>query len=217
MLFRSVLEAVRSAEIAPGILYVQHGSKFSQTKLFRELLRENPKYPLILILDELSEREMSEIWGHLKNRCGSLKLISLDHERNRSSDSEIEYVSIPRLPDPAIKLILENCVGKNKDLDRWVTICEGSPRVAQAVGENLAANPDDILKPPATVPIWDRFLFGYAKQQSDETRQIALVMRQSILQNLSRALIRRLVGRDFKKLFSRYVNAEFFRDQGLYL
>ncbi len=214
---RLVLEAVRSAEIAPGILYVQHGSKFSQTKLFRELLRENPKYPLILILDELSEREMSEIWGHLKNRCGSLKLISLDHERNRSSDSEIEYVSIPRLPDPAIKLILENCVGKNKDLDRWVTICEGSPRVAQAVGENLAANPDDILKPPATVPIWDRFLFGYAKQQSDETRQIALVMRQSILQNLSRALIRRLVGRDFKKLFSRYVNAEFFRDQGLYL
>jgi len=58
---RLVLEAVRSEEIAPGVLYVQHGSKFSQTKLFRELLRENPKYPLILILDELSEREMSEI------------------------------------------------------------------------------------------------------------------------------------------------------------
>jgi len=178
---RLVLEAVRSEEIAPGVLYVQHGSKFSQTKLFRELLRENPKYPLILILDELSEREMSEIWGHLKNRCGSLKLISLDHERNRSSDSEIEYVSIPRLPDPEIKLILENCVGKNKDLDHWVTICEGSPRVAQAVGENLAVNPDDILKPPATIPIWDRFLFGYAKQQSDETRQVALVMRHIAL------------------------------------
>lgn len=176
---RIVLEAVRLEEIAPGVLYVQHGSKFSQTKLFRELLREIPKYPLILILDELSEREMSEIWGHLKNRCGSLKLISLDHGRNRSSDSEIEYVSVPRLPDPAIKLILENCVGKNKDLDRWVTICEGSPRVAQAVGENLAANPDDILKPPATVPIWDRFLFGY--EQGDETRQIALVMRHIAL------------------------------------
>ncbi len=178
---RLVLEAVRSEEIAPGVLYVQHGSKFSQTKLFRELLRENPKYPLILILDELSEQEMSEIWGHLKNRCGSLKLISLDHGRNRSSDSEIEYVSVPRLPDPAIKLILENCVGKNKDLDRWVAICEGSPRVAQAVGENLTANPDDILKPPATVPIWDRFLFGYAKQQSDEARQVALVMRHIAL------------------------------------
>lgn len=178
---RLVLEAMRSEGIAPGVLYVQHGSKFSQTKLFRELLRENPKYPLILILDELSEQEMSEIWGHLKNRCGSLKLISLDHERNRSNDSEIEYVLVPRLPDPSIKLILENCVGKNKDLDRWVTLCEGSPRVAQAVGENLAANPDDILKPPATVPIWDRFLFGYTKQQSDQARQVALVMRHIAL------------------------------------
>lgn len=178
---RLVLEAVRSEEIAPGVLYVQHGSKFSQTKLFRELLRETPKYPLILVLDELSEREMSEIWGHLKNRCGSLKLISLDHGRDRSRDSEIESFSVPRLPDPIIKLILQNCIGKNKDLDRWVTICEGSPRVAQAVGENLAANPDDILKPPATVPIWDRFLFGYAKQQSDETRQVALVMRHIAL------------------------------------
>lgn len=178
---RLVLEAVRSEEIAPGVVYVQHGSKFSQTKLFRELLREIPKYPLILILDELSEREMSEIWGHLKNRCGSLKLISLDHGRNRSSDSEIEYVSVSRLPNQTIKLILENHVGENKDLDRWVTICEGSPRVAQAVGENLAANPDDILKPPATVAIWDRFLFGYVQQQSDEARQVALVMRHIAL------------------------------------
>ena len=178
---RLVLEAVRSEEIAPGVLYVQHGSKFSQTKLFRELLRESQKYPLVLVLDELSEREMTEIWGHLKNRCGSLKLISLDHGHDRSSDSEIELISAPRLPDQTIKLILESHVGEHKDLDRWVSICEGSPRVAQAVGENLAANPDDILKPPATVPIWDRFLFGYAQQQSDETRQVALVMRHIAL------------------------------------
>ena len=178
---RLVLEAVRSEEIAPSALYVQHGSRFSHTKLFRELLREIQKYPLVLVLDELSEREMSEIWGHLKNRCGSLKLITLDHGRDRSRDSEIEVVSVPRLPDQTIRLILASHVGEHQDLDRWVTICEGSPRVAQAVGENLAANPNDILKPPATVPIWDRFLFGYAQQQSDEARQVALVMRHIAL------------------------------------
>jgi hypothetical protein len=178
---RLVLEAVRTEAIAPTVLYVQHGAKFSHTALFRELLREAPKHPLVLILDELSEREMSEIWGHLKNRCGSLKLISIDHGHNMSRDSEIEFVSAPRLPDHTIKSILESHVGEQQDFDRWVSICEGSPRVAQAVGENLAANPDDILKPPATVPIWDRFLFGYAQQQSDETRQVALVMRHIAL------------------------------------
>ncbi len=178
---RLVLEAVRSEEIAPSVLYVQHGARFSLTKLFRELLRESPKYPLVLVLDELSEREMSEIWGHLKNRCGPLKLISLDHGHDRSRDSEIEFVSAPRLPDQTIKLILVSHVGEHNDLDRWVSICEGSPRVAQAVGENLAANPDDVLKPPATVPVWDRFLFGYTQQQSDEARNVALVMRHVAL------------------------------------
>lgn len=178
---RLVLEAVRAEEFVPSVLYVQHGARFSQTRLFRELLREMPTYPSILILDELSEREMSEIWGHLKNRCGALKLISLDHGPNRSRDPEIESISAPRLPDETIKQILHSHVGENQDIDRWVKICEGSPRVAQAVGENLGANPEDILKPPATVPIWDRFLFGYAQQQGDEARQIALVMRHIAL------------------------------------
>lgn len=178
---RLVLEAVRAEEFSPSVLYVQHSARFSQTRLFRELLREVPKYPLVLVLDELSEREMSEIWGHLRSRCGTLKLISLDHGPDRSHDSEIEHISAPRLPDQTIKQILQSHVGENKDIDRWVKICEGSPRVAQAVGENLAANPDDILKPPATVPIWDRFLFGYAQQQGDEARQIALIMRHIAL------------------------------------
>ena len=178
---RLVLEAVRTEQIAPSVLYVQHGARFSQARLFRELLREMPKYPLVLILDELSEREMSEIWGHFRNRCGMLKLISLDHGPDRSRDSEIESISAPRLPDQTIKQILQSHVGENNDIDRWVKLCEGSPRVAQAVGENLAANPEDILKSPATVPIWDRFLFGYAQQQGDEARQIALIMRHLAL------------------------------------
>jgi len=178
---RLVLEAVRIGTIAPIVLYVQHGAQFSHSALFRELLRDTPKHPLILILDELSEREMSEIWGHLKNRCGQLKLVTLDHGPSKGGDTEVDFITAPRLPDQTIKLILEGHVGKKYDLDRWVTICEGSPRVAQAVGENLAANPDDILKSPATVPIWDRFLFGYAHQQSDEARQIGLVMRHVAL------------------------------------
>lgn len=203
---RLVLEAVRTEKIAPSVLYVQHGARFPLTKLFRELLRENPKYPLVLVLDELSEREMSEIWGHLKNRCGSLKLISLDHGHDRCRDSEIEFISVPRLPNQTIKLILESHVGEHKDLDRWVSICEGSPRVAQAVGENLAANPNDILKPPATVPIWDRFLFGYAKQLSDQARQIALVMRHIAL--FSRFGFEDPVGAEAKYIAQLVANAD---------
>jgi hypothetical protein len=178
---RLVLEAVRSEDIAPNAMYVEHGERFSRTQLFRELLRGESKYPIVLVLDELSEREMSEIWGHLKHRSGALKLISIDHGPDRSRDSEIERIAAPRLPDRTIREILAGHVGERSELDRWVSACEGSPRVAQAVGENLSANPDDILRSPATVPIWERFLFGYSAHLSEEGRQVERVMRHIAL------------------------------------
>ncbi|MFH1019332.1 MAG: hypothetical protein V1782_01790 [Pseudomonadota bacterium] len=178
---RLVLEVVRPDDIAADTLYVQHGDIFSKSSLFREILRSGAKFPLILVLDELSSTELAEIWSHLKHRCGPLRLISIDHGPDRSRDSEIERFTAPRLPDQTIRAILASHVGERQGLDRWITVCEGSPRVAMAVGENLAANPEDILKPPATVPLWDRFLHGYAKHDSADTQRTARVMRHLAL------------------------------------
>ena len=172
---RIVLEAVRGPDIAPYVLYVQHGSRFGQTKLFRQLLRAGWNKPLVLILDELPESELSDIWRHLKPRCGSLRIVSLDHGRDETHDEDIDRLNAPRLPDETIKKILANTVGKSRDLDRWVAICEGSPRVAQAVAENLCANPGDLLRPPATVPIWARFLHGYGTRDDGSARQVDCV------------------------------------------
>jgi len=71
--------------------------------------------------------------------------------------------------------ILTRIVGQNTELERWVKICEGSPRVAQAVGDNLLANPDDLLKAPTSIPLWDRFLHSYRKSDALDARQIDLV------------------------------------------
>src|SRR5882672_353592 len=151
---RIVLESVKDENIAPYVLYIQHGSRFGQTKLFRQLLKTGHSRPLVLIIDELPESELADIWRHLKPRCGSLKIVSLDHGRDETHDEEIERLNTPRLPDDTIKKILVSRVGESRELDRWVAICEGSPRVAQAVADNLRANPADLLKPPSTVPIW---------------------------------------------------------------
>ncbi len=172
---RIVLESVKDENIAPYVLYVQHGSQFGQTRLFRQLLRAGHNKPLVLVIDELPESELSDIWRHLKSRCGSLKIVSLDHGRDESHDEEIERLTAPRLPDETIKKILSNRVGESRELDRWVAICEGSPRVAQAVADNLRANPGDLLKPPSTVPIWARFLHGYGSRDENFARQIDCV------------------------------------------
>ncbi len=151
---RLVLETLKAEDLAASTIYIPHGESFSKSGLFNEILRSGIDYPLFVVLDELPSRELADIWGHLKQRCGVLKLISIDHGPDRSRDSEIEVFNAPSLPDQTIRAILASHVGERHELSRWVEICEGSPRVAQAVGENLAANPEDILKSPATVPLW---------------------------------------------------------------
>lgn len=172
---RMVLEAVRAPHIAPSVLYIRHGSKFGQTSLFRQLLRVGWAKPLVLVLDDLSESEMSDIWRNLKIRCGAMKLVTLDHGQDQSHDDEILRLQAPHLPDDIIRGILVYRVGESQGIDRWVSICEGSPRVAHAVAENLHANPTDLLRPPATVPLWSRFLHGYGVQENADSRQVDCV------------------------------------------
>lgn len=172
---RIVLEAVKDPNLAPSILYMPHGSQFGQTKLFRQLIKSDRDKPLVLVIDELPESDLADIWRHLKPRCGSLKIVSLDHGRDETHDEDIERLTAPRLPDETIRKILGSQVGESHELDRWVAICEGSPRVAQAVADNLRANPEDILKPPSTIPIWERFLHGYGSRDGSSARQVDCV------------------------------------------
>lgn len=173
---RLMLEALREPHFAASTLYVPHGTQFGESALFRELLKATPTKTLFLVLDELPEREMSEIWRHLKSRCGYLKVISLDHSSDETRDDEILRLHAPLLSSETIRKILTNRAGESRELDRWVDICEGSPRVAQAVGDNLRANPDDLLKSPTDVPIWERFVHGYVRRDETLALQVDCVI-----------------------------------------
>lgn len=172
---RIVLEAFKEENLAPFVLYFQNGSLFEQSSFFRQLIKFAYDKPLVIIIDELPEREMIDIWRNLKRRCDSLKMITLDHGRDETSDEEILRLHAPVLTDATIKKILARRIADSKELDRWVSICEGSPRVAQAVADNLFANPKDLLKPPSTIDIWTRFLHGYRKIEGQTARQIDCV------------------------------------------
>jgi hypothetical protein len=172
---RLVLEAMKDEQIAPCVLYIQDGTQFRQTELFKQIISYGYNKPLVLVIDDLPETELSEIWRHLKSRCGHLKLISIDHGKDETSDSEIEHLQAPPLSNETIKKIFINRVGKLHEIDRWAAICEGYPRVAQVIADNLCANPDDLLKSPTIIPIWTRFLHGYTKRDEADAQQIDCV------------------------------------------
>ena len=177
---RLVLEAVSDDNIAPSVLYVPSGVDFQKSKLFNELLK--PEFPrsVTLVVDDCDEHDRSSIWTALKGRNG-IKLVTIDHGPDETHDSSMETYYCPRLQDDQVKSILFKNYCPQSDLSNWAEWCSGSPRVAHAVGENLRSNPDDILKSPADVPLWDRFIIGHKDMDSRDAEQHRIVLRHIAL------------------------------------
>ena len=172
---RLVLKAVSIDNIAPSVLYVSTGVDFQKSKLFNELLKPEMPRSVTLVVDDCDDIDRSSIWAALKGRDG-IKLITIDHGPEETHDSAMEIYHCPILPDEQIKKILSNYIHQRSDLSNWAEWCSGSPRVAHSVGENLRSNPEDILKSPADVPIWDRFIVGHKVMDSRDAEQHRIVL-----------------------------------------
>lgn len=177
---RLVLESLSIDEIAPSVIYVPTGEEFQKSKLFNELLKPDRDYSVILVVDDCDNRDRASIWSALKG-IGGVKLITIDHGPDAVHDSAMKTFVCPQLCDEQIQSILFSYLQENTDLRNWTEWCSGSPRVAHAVGDNLKSNPDDILKTPADVPIWDRFVIGHKEMDSREAEQHRVVLRHIAL------------------------------------
>lgn len=177
---RLVLEALSSTERAPLVLYAPAGDEFQRSRLLLDLIRADRSFRALIVVDECPEKERASIWSQLKNREG-IKLITLDHGPEHTRDDAMRVLNCPPLSDKGVENILRSYVSTHESLERWAQMCEGSPRVAHAVGENLKSNPDDVLQSPATVPIWSRFVAGYQSLDSIESRQTLMIMRHLAL------------------------------------
>ena len=173
---RLVLEAVSIDDIAPSVVYVPRGEEFQKSKLFKELLKPDRYYSVILVIDDCDDDDRTSIWSALKGHSG-IKLITIDHGPDETYDSAMRTYHCPPLADEQIKNILFGYLQQNADLHNWAGWCSGSPRVAHLVGENLKSNPDHVLKSPADVSIWDRFIVGHKAMDSREAEQRLIVLR----------------------------------------
>ena len=176
---RLVLESVSDDDIAPSVVYVPSGEAFQKSKLFNELLKSD-RYSVTLVIDDCDDRDRASIWKTLKGRSG-IKLITIDHGPDETRDSAMRTYHCPSLADEQIKNILFGYLQQNADLHNWAGWCSGSPRVAHLVGENLKSNPDHVLRSPADVPIWDRYIIGHKEMDSREAEQHRIVLRHIAL------------------------------------
>jgi len=173
---RCVLEATGDVDLSPLVIYCSDAGLFKESSLMYELLREDNHSCAILILDECDDDDRSYIWNRLKRRGSRIKLISIYSDFTSFSGGTLA-LEIPSLQKDQVSSIIQSYGIVADQADRWSELCSGSPRVAHVIGWNLKNNPEDLLRPLDTFPLWDRYITGGDKRDSEEVKQRRLVLR----------------------------------------
>ncbi len=172
---RLVLEGTNADDLRPFVVYCD-AALFRDNPLMGELLRED--YHAILVLDDCDPENRAFIWNKLKNRSPALTVVSICSENDDASG--ILYVEAPRLDAKQISTIIQQYDVAPYRADRWADWCGCSPKVAHVIGENLRDHPEDLLKTPGIVNVWDRYVAGEDDPKSPQARE-----RRLVLQNLA--------------------------------
>lgn len=177
---RLVLEATREEDLKPLTIYCDSATKFRDSDLMNEILKADNRFFAILVIDECDSDSRSYIWNRIKHIGPRIKLITIYNEYDATSGN-ILYFNTPPLNKEQISSIIQKYGILKDQADRWSDLCSGSPRVAHVIGWNLQNNPDDLLRPPDTVNVWERFIVGADDPNSQQVQQRRLVLRHIAL------------------------------------
>jgi hypothetical protein len=174
---RLALELTRAENLAPVTLYVRDGRSLLPSTFLNELIQPEDQRFAILVIDECSPKDRAEIWNLLRQRSNRLRLVTIDHGPETAADEKMRLFPVQPIGEAQIKSILADYGVRDLDAHRWAAYCQGCPRVAHVIGENLRQNRPDILQAPATVNVWERFVVGADPPDSEDVQLRRVVLR----------------------------------------
>ena len=172
---RLVLEATRADDLRPLTLYADKGTKVDGA-LINALNKAKPAR-VVLVVDECGPETRYELVQSLSGLAPNLRIVSIYQDRDEGDRaSEYRLMEIPRLPSAEIEAILITHGLDRATAKRWAALCEGSPRVAHVIGQNLMNDPDDPLRSDGVARIWVRFLAGDIGSDTEQYRKRHVVL-----------------------------------------
>lgn len=177
---RLVLEATRTEDLQPLVIYCDAAGRFRDSDLMNEILKDDNQFTAILVLDECDPDSRSYIWNKLQYCSPRIKLVTIYNDYDETSGN-INYLNAPPLSEDRIRDVIQGYGNPKDQAARWSEFCGGSPRVAHVLGQNLKNNPEDLLKSPDTVNIWDRFIVGGDDPNGQQVRQRRLLLQHIAL------------------------------------
>ena len=155
---RMVLEAVRDDRLRDKVIYADGPrSALSQMRSICGGGTGGPANPIVVV-DDCDRPEQARIWNGIKN-SSRVRLVTIHSEEDASTEDTV-HMGVPPLADAQLDEILSTYTRTSDDAGTWVKYCKASPRAAHIVGANLRDNPDDTLRAPSTVAVWDRYIAG---------------------------------------------------------
>ncbi len=143
---RFVLEATRTSDIAPLVVYVSAGQLLG-SELLGRILQDDNSFSVILVVDECDYKQSSDLWNKLKNKGKRVVLITIFNKLEARNSDTVE-IDLPTLDTTAIMQIIDSYGGVTKDrLEFWADLAGSSPRFAHMIGYNLSKFPEDPLHP----------------------------------------------------------------------
>lgn len=164
-----VLEATRAEDLQPLVVYCDKPQGLVGSELMNHILREDNDFSVVLVVDECDPTSTHYIWDVLQNRGARIKLVSIYSEA--LPGTAVNYFELEPLDDEQILRILEGYNLPRDQADRWVDMCDGSPRVAHLIGLDLRNDPKAVLSTPNAEVFWERYIRGGAPLDSTQVEQ----------------------------------------------
>lgn len=176
---KTVLEATKTQDIAPLIIYC-NADVFENSPLMYELLREDNSFWAILVLDDCDENRREKIWNKLQSKSNRIKIVTITNEFVKTSP-DVGDLEVLFLGSKELSVIIESYGVPKHIAEIWAIECQGFPRVAHVIGLNLVVNPDDPHRSPEIDKIWDKFIAGLQDKESREVKERITVLRHLAL------------------------------------
>ena len=176
---RLVLEASRVEDLSPLIVYFQSAVQFQSSDLMNEI-RFNDNLSAVVVVDECDRSSRFDIWHELQHYSPRIKLITIYNDYEERPGGVTYYDMPPLAREQISNIMIQEYKIPEDQADRWAELCDGSPRVAHVIGWNLNNHPEDVLKTPSTVDIWERYIASGDKD-SEKTEHRRLVLQHLAL------------------------------------
>ena len=154
---RLALEACSTDDLGGLVVYVDSPRSLEREGIVHWLTRRNVDARAILVVDECDYESVAYYWNMIERHSPRIKMVTIYNEPGGDGRTT-ESMTVPPLPDAEVGEILSEYGIKGVALPRWIEMCRPYPRAAHMIGQSLAVDYGDPLRPADTVDGWNRFI-----------------------------------------------------------